>query len=179
MNRSCQVLILLICACTCRCATAAGQTARQVVIIQGSQATEIDRTILDLLSERLQDRSQIAVEISDQLSAPEDGLCIYIGQAAHHPSLTELCDQYQISLPTNKDPGPEGFVLKSVVADAGGGQLVIAVGTDQRGVLYAVGEILRRIIFIETTWKSVPTGTSVRLRHSKCEEPKSVRGIPC
>ena len=117
---------------------------KQVVIVQGSQATEIDRTIISLLAELLQDRSQIAVTITDQLNVPEDGLCLCIGQAAHHPVLTELCDQYQISQPTDKDPGPEGFVLKSVAADTGGGQLVIAVASDQRGVLYAVGEILRR-----------------------------------
>ena len=66
-----------------------------------------------------------------------------LGTPARHPTLADTCRSRRITLPTESNPGAEGFVLH-LLTD-GDTPTVIAAGTDQRGVLYAVGELLRRI----------------------------------
>ena len=58
-------------------------------------------------------------------------------------------------LPSETDPGPEGFLLKRHE------NTVSVVGVDQRGVLYGIGELLRRIVVHEDAVE-VPGELNVR-----------------
>src|SRR5208283_4500398 len=56
--------------------------------------------------------------------------------------LKDLCDKHEVALPGKTGPAPEGFAIKSLGTPEG--RLIVAVGADARGVLYAAGEVLRR-----------------------------------
>jgi alpha-glucuronidase len=69
---------------------------------------------------------------------------VCIGTVKSQPDLVARAQELGVDLPNPLDPGPEGFVLASKKID--GRQMVLAIASDRRGVLYAVGEILRRMV---------------------------------
>ncbi len=103
-------------------------------------AGTIERNAGTLLSERLHEQTGVPVEIVRE-TVPEHGLVILLGVSANSGLLRRLLDEQRIAPPSSRDPGPEGFVLQT----AASGSRLLAVGTDERGVLYAAGEILRRV----------------------------------
>ena len=149
---------------------------RRVTIVEGDQATEIDRRVVALLSKRIAEQSHVDVKIEQTIPADGRGLVICPGHASRHSVLRGLMDRHQIAPPTEKDPGPEGFVVASVPSSHG--QVILAAAVDQRSVLYAAGEILRRITFhadhvqLESQWqiRSAPAfevrGTGVSQGHT-------------
>jgi hypothetical protein len=71
------------------------------------------------------------------------GLAIHLGTSQSALDLKLLAKKFGVVLPSEADPGAEGYVLASKFDS--GVQHVLAMGTDRRGVLYAVGEILRQV----------------------------------
>jgi hypothetical protein len=110
-----------------------------VTIVTGADATIVEARYAELLHDRLERRSSADVVVQD--ATANDGLVIYLGVAERHPALRKFCDTHSLRLPGTNDPGPEGFVLQSVSDSA-----LVALGNDTRGVLYAVGEILRQAV---------------------------------
>ncbi|QDU80380.1 hypothetical protein Pla110_21090 [Polystyrenella longa] len=66
------------------------------------------------------------------------GLVVYLHTSA---SLAERQIQYDGGIPSERDPGPEGFVLVQ------NGNETHIIGVDTRGVLYGIGELLRQLEF--------------------------------
>jgi hypothetical protein len=116
-----------------------GASFEDVTVVTGSEANEYETRYAELLKDRLETKARIEVGISE--APAEDGLTIYLGTADRHPMLRQVCEKHGVRLPAYIDPGPEGFVLQSISS----AQLV-AIGGDTRGVLYAVGEILRQAV---------------------------------
>jgi hypothetical protein len=85
--------------------------------------------------------SDLAIEIGDE---PAD-LRLCLGQARPAGRLKDLCDTNHLQLPGRAGPAPEGFAVRCVTTPAG--RLMMAVGADARGVVYAAGEVLRRFRF--------------------------------
>lgn len=112
-----------------------------VHLVPGPQADEIELRYVSLLANRLKESAAVPVSVGP-LPAQFAGLAIHLGTLQSHPELVTLAKQHAIPLPTDFDPGPEGYVLSSKPNSTG--QTVLAIGTDRRGVLYAVGEILRQ-----------------------------------
>jgi hypothetical protein len=124
------------------CSTAFAQTVYESLAIHsGSNADAIERRCIDLLADRFRDWS-IPVTIDDDTTA-SGALHVYIGSAESNPALGELAGRAGVEPPALIDPGPEGFVLASRRLE--GLPVVLAIGNDRRGVLYAVGEILRQM----------------------------------
>ncbi len=105
-------------------------------IVPGQNADKVEQRYAALLADRLAEMSNARIVAGD---AP---LVIHLGTAASYPGLADLADRWNVALPRPLDPGEEGFVLAS--RSDGERLLVLAIGADRRGVLYAVGELLRQ-----------------------------------
>ena len=114
---------------------------RQATLVPAPETSAIERRIVELLQARLTERG-VTTAISD--SATGDHLTIYLGMPQAHPSLAALCDVHRVPLPTPLDPGPEGYRVK--ITTHNGRAVMLAACMDERGLLYAVGEILRQAV---------------------------------
>lgn len=112
-----------------------------VRIVTGERADDVETRCAQLLADRLETRTGVAAKIQ-RGSKQESKLTIHLGTATSYAGLSRVAQRLKVPMPKRLDPGREGFVLAS--SDAGHGQTVLAIGRDRRGVLYAVGEILRR-----------------------------------
>jgi len=130
------------------CQLARADEFRSVVVCMGTEANHIEKNVASLLVARLGEVNDVAVRLEDEShrgSTSSDELLILIGTGERHKQLAHLMAKQGIHPLTDRDPGPEGFLLKSLTTE--GSQTLIAAGVDSRGCLYAAGEILRRVIF--------------------------------
>lgn len=123
-------------------AAGAQQTFSSVRIVSGSNADAIERRYADLLASRITEWG-IPAQIGDVGSIEAASLTVHLGRLESYPELAQIADAVRVTPPRYIDPGPEGFVLAS--RDTAAGRVVLAIGTDRRGVLYAVGEFLRQM----------------------------------
>lgn len=116
--------------------------ATKIGIVLNENPADIERNVADVLKQRLQKTSRVTVTISQEpnLSA---SLNIYLGLAAKSGRLYELSNTYNIRLPGYAKPAADGYAVKLVTLD--NAPAIIALGNDNRGVLYAAGEILRQM----------------------------------
>ncbi len=117
----------------------------------GSGPATVEFQAAKLLGGRLTASSGVKVMLMrDSLSQPlkvEPGtLTILLGTVERNDALASLFARHHIPPLTDLAPGPEGFLLKTV-SDTGG-RVVIAAGRDDRGCVYAAGEILRRAHYL-------------------------------
>lgn len=119
-----------------------------VELVVGAGATELENRYADLLADQIRRRCAVAVRVapeSERGSERNEGLSIWFGVPDRHAALKSALASERIELPTERDPGPEGFLLRTSEKDGA----VFAAGVDSRGLLYASGEILRRTVFGE------------------------------
>ena len=106
----------------------------------------LKKNVARLFAERLNESEVVNTRIEPENEpgkvAPGE-LLVLLGIPGHHNAIGRLFDSYRIPGLTELSPGPEGFLLR-VFSDEQNEVLLVA-GTDDRGCLYAVGEILRRI----------------------------------
>ncbi|HOJ33435.1 MAG TPA: hypothetical protein PK975_07735 [Candidatus Hydrogenedentes bacterium] len=131
-------------------------------ICLGDDATPVEKNVADLLRERIVEASSVDVHvapISELSEIRETDLAIYLGIPDHHTEIAKLLETKRVKPLDERDPGPEGFLI---LVDPGMGRnRVVAAGVDLRGVLYAAGELLRRMTFGE--WKvRIPSSLHVR-----------------
>ncbi|HOX36435.1 MAG TPA: hypothetical protein PL033_00485 [Candidatus Brocadiia bacterium] len=121
----------------------------RVIVVTGEKQTEIEDRVARLLVQRITDQSGIRVSMVPENQPPaasERGiLTIYLGVPARHSGIASILAENKIPPPTTRNPGGEGFVLKTISQP--GRTVIMAAGVDERGALYAVGEILRRMTF--------------------------------
>jgi len=116
-----------------------GASFEEVTVVTGSEANDYETRYAELLKSRLERKARIEVGLSE--ARAQDGLTIYLGTAERHPLLRKVCEEQNVQLPVYLDPGAEGFVLQTISSNQ-----LVAIGSDTRGVLYAVGEILRQAV---------------------------------
>ena len=133
-----RAVLLLVCLCGPLPGRAEAGTAHRIAITLDSQASTNDLLVAETLKQRLLQISDLAIQVGD--GPPDLRLCL--GQARSSGKLKDLCDAHNVVLPGRAGPAPEGFAVKSLETPQG--RLVLAVGADARGVLYAAGEVLRR-----------------------------------
>ena len=122
---------------------AAGGDYHGVIVRIGEKAGLVEQNVARLLADRLNEsdvRTRIETENKPGEVAP-GVLLVLLGIPEHHHALGRLFDSYRIPGLTQGNPGPEGFLLKMVSDEQH--DLLIAAGVDNRGCLYAVGELLR------------------------------------
>lgn len=126
---------------------AAAEEFRKAALVTADTLENTERNIINVLAERLRLPYGIEVKTIPQRTftgMPSGEFCILFGLPDQHPCLLQACQGAGLDLPTVKDPGPEGFLLKAL-SGAAGTVTVLAAGVDERGLLYAAGELLRRI----------------------------------
>jgi hypothetical protein len=118
---------------------------RGVVVRTGESASLVEKNVARLLVDRLLESGIVQTRIDSttgtgQTAAGE--LLVLLGIPAHHTAIARKFDKHRIPELTELAPGPEGFLLK-MIADKQTPVLLVA-GVDDRGCLYAVGEMLRQ-----------------------------------
>jgi hypothetical protein len=116
-----------------------------VVIRIGEQGGSVEKKVARLLADRLQESGLTRVRIEREgvsSGAVPGDLLILLGIPGHHAGIRDMFEACRIPGLTELSPGPEGFQLRLVTEE--NRDLLIAAGMDDRGCLYAVGEMLRR-----------------------------------
>ena len=112
-----------------------------IIIDSGDNSTEY--YVANAVRDRILRRSQVTVNISEHMDN-STALNIHIGRRdTGSESFRELVERHQVTLPGKGRIAPESYAVKLV--QSGGSPLLIAEGADKRGVLYAAGEVLRRL----------------------------------
>ena len=136
-----------------------------IAIVLESDASPVEQRIAEVLKARILSHTNVSVAVG-QTRQPGTDLHIHLGKVRASGPLHDLCAQHKVQPPGKEQPNPEGFAVKTV--EDGPDRVVIAVGADDRGVLYAVGEILRRLRFeadrVELPAVDVSTSPGFRFR---------------
>ncbi len=142
------VLALLVSVYTPAGAAAEYDRFERVVIVPGETDDAIQLRYVALLQDRIQEQTDAAVVVGNDDDDPY-ALHIRLGLPETHAALRRSIENRRdISFPDDQvDPGPEGFALHRIEED--GKAVVLAAGVDGRGVLYAVGALLRAMRFEE------------------------------
>ncbi len=142
------------------------QTSGQTVVIEtGRNSSQVERNAARLLLARLQEIAGVSASIQQEkiIGQPETpnvkSIHILLGIPEHHEGIATSFKKLRIPPLTQIEPGPEGFLLQSIPSDRGIG--VLAAGVDDRGTVYAVGELLRRATFAPGS-VSFPPDLSIR-----------------
>ena len=138
---------------------APGVTYREVVVAPGDSSGPVEQKVAALLRDRLAEPTGLPVRVSRVAVEAEGTLLLLVGRPEHHRTLREAMDTHRIPVPTPLAPGPEGFVLRHLPSHTGG--VLLAAGMDDRGCLYAAGEILRQAVLGDDGLR-VPDGLNVR-----------------
>lgn len=114
--------------------------AARVVLVADANPTSAEQAALTILGARLGAHSSIAVTAGGP--ADSGDLHVYLGVSGHDPALDALCQAHGLKLPGREKPFAEGYAVKSVLLE--GKPAILALAVDDRGALYAAGEIYRR-----------------------------------
>lgn len=137
------------------------QTRHEAVrIVPGAKADETELRYVQLLKDRITELSRAGVSVGP-VPGNFQGLVIQIGTIKSHPELETLAKKWSVAVPTDFDPGVEGYIVATKPDNLQ--QTVLAIGTDRRGVLYAVGELLRQM---EGRGTKVEFPDTLQVRHA-------------
>ena len=121
----------------------------RLVVVVGEGAGGVERNSARVLVDRVRELSAIEALVCEEGEEPAGAAGTFevlLGLPAHHSRLERALAAAGCRPPTETDPGPEGFVLRSAPGQGGEG-LLLAAGVEPRSALYAVGAILRRMEF--------------------------------
>ncbi len=152
--------------------------ASNIDIVLDEKASDGDARVAEVLRIRILKRSKVGVK-NVRATTPGADLRIYLGRAGAGGELDRLCAANGVKLPGKQRPAPEGFAVKS--ATISGARSLIAIGADQRGVLYAVGEVLRQLTCESSPLKvgevDVASAPAYRFRGSSANQGGTIRQI--
>ncbi len=130
---------------------------KSIAISTGQDANDVELKIANLLKDRMLELGNLSVRIEQATTSNSDNeLLIYFGRQDHHHGFERLFEANRIPKLTELAPGPEGFLLQQINNNS-----LIAAGIDDRGCLYAVGELLRQIS-IRNDLLTMPEGLNIR-----------------
>lgn len=131
--------------------TCSGASYPRAQIVIGAQAGDLERKVAALLAERINEPSRIDARVVTESAQAPAPFTVLLGIPEHHVKLRAAMDARRIKPLTALAPGAEGFLLQTV--REGKSTVLLAAGIDQRGVLYAAGEILRRMVIRESAFE--------------------------
>ncbi len=114
-----------------------------IVLDPGASGREVHAT--EILAGRLEQHSAVQVRTTRSLDE-EVELCILLGRVGGGERLDKLCAKHEVRPPGKEKPYAEGYAVKTVALETG--PAILAAGADNRGVLYAVGEICRQARYL-------------------------------
>ncbi len=116
--------------------------AVSAAIVLDQKACDVVKRVAEVLQKRLRSHSLIDVKITDK-KADDVSLNIFIGKKGEAETIDRLSNTHYIKLPGISKPFTEGYTVKTI--NTGNATALVAFGADNRGVLYAAGEILRQV----------------------------------
>jgi len=116
--------------------------ATSISIVIPKNASKTEQNVANVLKNRLQSNSNIKISISNEKDLTVS-LNIFLELAKKSGNLHKLSKNFNLSLPGINKPFPEGYAVKMVTLD--NSPAILTIGADNRGLLYAAGEILRQI----------------------------------
>ena len=116
--------------------------ATSIGIVLPENASKVEQNVANILKDRLKSNNGIKVSISNERDLTLS-LNIFLGLSKKSGNLYELSKKFNLSLPGMNKPFAEGYAVKMVTLD--NTPAILAIGADNRGVLYATGEILRQM----------------------------------
>jgi len=157
-------------------------SASRIAIVLGDKSEDLEARVANVLKSRIEKRSDVYIVIANERSFRESenvDLIILLGRAGYHDTISKLCQASDIPLPSDRDPGPEGFIVKTI--ELRGKPAILAAGVDKRGTLYSVGEILRRLTYnpksVEIDEVDVRTAPAYRFRGASANQGGTMRRI--
>ena len=117
---------------------------RTVKIDIGRSPSAVESNVASLLVDRLSEAGDLQVSLEDTSVEEPGTLRILLGVRDHHEALARWFDTNRVKPLTDLDPGLEGFLVHFDATK--NPNLLVAAGYDDRGTLYAVGEILRQVV---------------------------------
>ncbi len=145
------------------------------VVVVSPSAGPVEQNVAALLAGRLHERTGFPAELVRGDAVPAAGaLRVVIGMPVHSAGLRALLAERKVPPPVRTDPGPEGFVL-----DVAGG-VVLAASVDERGALYAAGEVLRRVVVRDAGFEfpdelRLRTAPAFRIRGTEVSQGATMR----
>jgi hypothetical protein len=115
------------------------------VVRLGANASPVEARVGQLLVDRLNEVNATPVLLAregDATDVPSGHLLVLLGKPESHGAIAALMEEYRIAPLTELAPGQEGFLLTRIEDG-----VVLAAGIDDRGCLYAIGELLRQTAF--------------------------------
>ena len=131
--------------------------ARRVSVVLAPGADAAERAVAEHLRRRLLQVSAVDIHIGEAAAADAD-LNIYLGRLRLFGLMHLLFAEQDMTLPAREAVFPEGYAVKAVLGEDAA--TIIAGGADDRGVLYAAGEIVRQLRFGQDHVRVFPFHTS-------------------
>lgn len=119
---------------------------KNVIVLIEKSASQVEINIANLLVDRLMESGITNTQLLNKSNLNQNysaDLIILLGFPKHHRIIDSLFNKYRIPEMTDLYPGPEGFLLKLI--NFSQNDFLVAAGVDERGCLYAVGELLRQV----------------------------------
>ncbi|HOJ33131.1 MAG TPA: hypothetical protein PKY35_12415 [Candidatus Hydrogenedentes bacterium] len=160
MKRAILVIVMISCSLF---GSYADGVFKQMNVVTGKDAGPVEQRAAKLLCDRVTELSGATVRVSSEDNLQDtlhDSCVVLLGVPAHHAQLAALFQKYQIPNLTWLEPGLEGFLLKTLKDSSR--RTVLAAGVDERGCLYAVGELLRHVEEREPDGFSIPDDLDIR-----------------
>ena len=117
---------------------------KSVIIQHSATIGKAELNIINLLADRLKEAGIVEVKVvagNFEINPTSTSLVISLGISANDERISGWFKSRHVLPLSDLEPGPEGFLLKKDDKL----DLIIAAGIDERGCLYAVGELLRQI----------------------------------
>jgi hypothetical protein len=133
---------------------------RTVAVRIADDAGPVQMNVAGLLVDRLNELGPVSARLAtDSTPVSDRDISVLLGIPTQSEALKNQFAQRSIPYLTDLAPGPEGFLLQLVRHE--NKHMVIAAGIDDRGCLYAIGELLRQITTHEDH-AEIPEGLYVR-----------------
>ena len=114
---------------------------RDAVVVAPRVSSKREQKAVQVLVEEVEKRTGIRWRVVEQWKAGAPTAVVVGSQEAMKESSFELPREFQLS--GGQPTGPEGFRLQTLTRPAG--TVVTVSGADERGVLFGVGELLRKL----------------------------------
>jgi len=124
------------------CAVAGAQEYSRVTVVLDDNASAMEKRYAGIFARRVNKFSKATVTVGQPAKKPGE-IVVHLGVIENRSDIAAAMHKARIGVPTDRDPGPEGFAIYRK-----GGE-IFAGAVDTRGVLYAVGALIRQITFHE------------------------------
>ncbi|MBX3177902.1 MAG: hypothetical protein KF886_11110 [Candidatus Hydrogenedentes bacterium] len=109
------------------------------VVLTGERASAVEKRVGELLAARIERHSGVSARVGG-FESGEASLQILLGVPDRHAAIADVFETHRIPPLTRLAPGAEGYLLRYFPEE----NTLLAAGVDDRGCLYAIGELLRQ-----------------------------------